>query len=71
MPIVVGSPLVVWVGYRPEQFSVIKGNPRSFSKTKGVVRTFCSDCGTSIGYLDEGISSELYADKEARAKRRS
>jgi Glutathione-dependent formaldehyde-activating enzyme len=29
-------------------------------KTKGVVRTFCSDCGTSIGYLDEGISNELY-----------
>jgi hypothetical protein len=28
----IGSALVVWVGYRPEQFSVIKGNPRSFSK---------------------------------------
>jgi hypothetical protein len=56
----IGSPLVVWVGYRPEQFAIIKGSPRSFSKTKGVVRTFCSDCGTSISYLDEGISDELY-----------
>jgi hypothetical protein len=56
----IGSPVVVWVGYRPEEFSLIKGNPRSFSKTKGVVRTFCSNCGTSISYLDEGISNELY-----------
>jgi hypothetical protein len=55
-----GSALVVWVGYRPEQFRVVQGNPRSFSKTRGVVRTFCSDCGTSINYLDEGIPNELY-----------
>jgi hypothetical protein len=55
-----GSALVVWVGYRPEQFCVVQGNPRSFSKTRGVVRTFCSDCGTSISYLDEGIPNELY-----------
>jgi hypothetical protein len=56
----IGSPLMVWVGYHPEQLSIIKGKPRSFSKTRGVIRTFCSDCGTSISYFDEGISNELY-----------
>jgi hypothetical protein len=56
----IGSPLVVWVGYRPDQIKVIKGSPKSFSKTKGVIRTFCSDCGSPVSYLDEGISNELY-----------
>jgi hypothetical protein len=25
-----------------------------------VTRTFCSDCGTSIRYVDQGISNEVY-----------
>jgi hypothetical protein len=56
----IGSPVVVWVGYRPKQFSLVTGNPRAFSKTPGVVRTFCSNCGTSISYLDEALENELY-----------
>ena len=55
-----GSPFVVWVGYRREQVRLLKGHPRSFSKTRGVVRTFCSDCGASITYRDEGLADELY-----------
>jgi hypothetical protein len=51
--------LVVWVGYRPEQFRVVQGNPRLFSKNRGVVRTFCSDCGTSISYFDEALPSSV------------
>lgn len=56
----VGSPLTVWVGYRPDEFRLIRGAPKSFSRTKGVVRTFCPDCGTSISYSDEGLDNELY-----------
>jgi hypothetical protein len=56
----IGSPLTVWVGYRPEQFRLLKGKPRAFSRTRGVVRTFCPDCGTSIGYRDDGLPDELY-----------
>lgn len=55
-----GSPLTVWVGYRPDEFRLIRGTPKSFSKTKGVDRTFCPDCGTSISYSDEGLDNELY-----------
>jgi hypothetical protein len=55
-----GSPLAIWVGYRPDQVRITRGNPKPFSKTPGVIRTFCSDCGTPIGYLDEGIPRELY-----------
>ena len=56
----IGSPLTVWVGYRPNQFLWTRGLPKAFSKAKGVTRTFCSDCGTSIGYVDEGLSDEFY-----------
>lgn len=56
----IGSPLTIWAGYRPDQFRLTRGTPKFFSKTKGVVRTFCSDCGTSISYLDDGLRNELY-----------
>lgn len=55
-----GSPVVVWVGCRPEQFDIIRGSPRSFSKTRGVTRRFCADCGTPISYSDEGLPGEIY-----------
>jgi hypothetical protein len=56
----IGSPLNIWVGYRPGEFKLIHGAPKRFSKTKGVARTFCADCGTSISYADEGLKDELY-----------
>lgn len=56
----IGSPLSLWVGYRPSQFCLLAGAPATFSKTRGVTRSFCSRCGTSIGYEDEGIADELY-----------
>jgi hypothetical protein len=56
----IGSPLTIWIGYRPDQFRLTRGMPRSFSRTRGVVRTFCPDCGTSIGYTDHGLPDEVY-----------
>ncbi|HET7409576.1 MAG TPA: GFA family protein [Paracoccaceae bacterium] len=56
----IGGPMTVWIGYRPDQIRFTKGEPASFSKTPGVVRTFCSRCGTSIGYNDEGLAAESY-----------
>ena len=56
----IGSPLNVWIGYRPEQVSFNSGQPKAFSRTPGVTRTFCADCGTSIGYTDAGLADELY-----------
>ena len=56
----IGGAVIVWVGYRPEQIQFVAGNPKSFSKTRGVARTFCSECGSSISYTDQGIPNELY-----------
>ena len=56
----IGGPLTVWIGYRPAQVRFIRGTPKTFSKTPGVVRSFCADCGTSIAYCDDGIADEFY-----------
>ena len=56
----IGSPLTIWVGYRPDELRWTRAVPKSFSKTSGVTRTFCPECGTSISYFDEGIKDELY-----------
>jgi hypothetical protein len=44
----VGIPLNLWVGCRPSQFTLLRGTLKRFSKTKGITRSFCGDCGTSI-----------------------
>jgi hypothetical protein len=56
----IGSPLTIWVGYPLENFTVTSGTPKPFSKTQGVVRTFCTECGTSISYSDGRLRNELY-----------
>ncbi|MFO1049256.1 MAG: GFA family protein [Geminicoccaceae bacterium] len=56
----IGGAVTVWVSYRPAAFRVIRRTLKNFSKTKGVVRTFCSDCGTSVSYADTGLSDALY-----------
>ncbi|WP_245275032.1 GFA family protein [Mesorhizobium sp. LSHC412B00] len=56
----IGSPLTIWIGYRPDQVDWLGSKPKTFSKTRGVVRSFCSECGTSIGYTDEGLPNEFY-----------
>ena len=56
----IGSPLTIWVGYRPDAIRWFGTEPKTFSKTKGVVRSFCRNCGTSIGYTDEGLPGETY-----------
>ena len=56
----IGSPLTVWVGYRPEQVRFTRGEPKTFSRTPGVVRSFCGNCGSAVGYRDEGTPDEFY-----------
>jgi len=55
-----GAPLMVWIGYRPDQLDFTKAQPARFSATEGVVRTFCARCGTTIGYDDARLSGETY-----------
>ncbi|HIP78351.1 MAG TPA: GFA family protein [Kiloniellaceae bacterium] len=56
----IGSPLTVWIGYWTDQVRFTRGAPKIFSKTPGVERSFCADCGTSIGYSDAGLADEIH-----------
>jgi hypothetical protein len=55
-----GSPLTIWIGYRVEQVHFVRGTVKSFSKTAGIQRTFCAECGSSIGYADQGLKDEIW-----------
>lgn len=55
-----GSPLAVWIGYRQDQVHFIGDMPKTFSKTPGIVRSFCANCGSSISYADEGLPNECW-----------
>lgn len=56
----IGGPLMIWIGYRPDQVRYLQGTPKTFSRTPGVVRSFCAECGTSISYADQGLPDEIY-----------
>jgi hypothetical protein len=45
----IGSPMTIGIGYRSEQVSFTREKPKTFSKARGVVRSLCASCGTSIG----------------------
>lgn len=55
-----GGPLTVWIGYRCDQINFTRGTPKAISRTQGVRRTFCADCGSSIGYAEEGLPGECW-----------
>ncbi|CAN7692962.1 GFA family protein [Rhizobium sp. LjRoot98] len=55
-----GSPMTIWIGYKADQITYVAGRPKVFSKTRGVLRSFCADCGTSIAYQDAGLPGETY-----------
>jgi hypothetical protein len=45
-----GAPSVAWAVWRQSDFSWIAGTPASYNSSPGVVRTFCSRCGTPLTY---------------------
>lgn len=55
-----GGPLTVWIGYRQDQVRFTGDIPKTFSKTPGITRSFCANCGSSISYADEGLPNECW-----------
>lgn len=45
-----GAPSVGWVVWQESDFSWIGETPSRFASSPGVVRTFCSRCGTPLTY---------------------
>lgn len=56
----IGGPLAVWIGYRRERVRFTSGSQGTHSRTPGVAGRFRADCGTSIGYVDDGLGDEIW-----------
>lgn len=52
-----GAPAVMLVGYKLEQVSYTKGEPKIYESSPGVGRAFCDQCGTPLTW--EGDGGEL------------
>ena len=49
-----GAPAVALAGYRRDQISYTKGQPKVFASSPGVGRAFCGDCGTPMTWEGDG-----------------
>ena len=45
-----GAPSVAWVVFRSSELVFSAGQPARFRSSPNVIRTFCSQCGTSLTY---------------------
>jgi len=45
-----GAPSVAWAVFRVEDVAFVAGQPRDFSSSTDVIRTFCGTCGTPLAY---------------------
>ena len=50
-----GAPFVTWASFHLERFKFVKGTPGAHHYD-GRIRTFCRDCGTSVGFWQEGFA---------------
>ena len=55
----IGSASVAWLTFNAADFTFTKGSPASYASSQGVVRTFCSKCGTSLTYTTVRRKNEI------------
>ena len=53
------APSVAWLTFRVENFQLLRGAPRSFRSSPGVLRTFCERCGTPLTYANERSADSI------------
>lgn len=53
------APSVGWLTFDRESFALLRGSPRSFASSSGVVRTFCAECGSPLTYANDGAPTEI------------
>ena len=55
----VGAESVSWATVRTSGFEFLRTKPRSYNSSKGVTRTFCPRCGTSLTYQNTSESIDI------------
>jgi hypothetical protein len=54
-----GAPVVAWVTFPKDRFSITRGKPAEFSSSSGVLRTHCARCGTSLTFQGPKFPDEI------------
>lgn len=54
-----GAPYVAWCTLERASFAVTKGQLHLHASSRGVMRGFCGDCGTTLTYAHEGRPAEI------------
>jgi hypothetical protein len=54
-----GAPSVGWLTFDRGNFTLVHGVPGRFVSSPGVVRTFCTACGTPLTYATEGRPADI------------
>jgi hypothetical protein len=54
-----GAPSVAWLTFDRGNFTLLQGVPGRFLSSLGVVRTFCTVCGTPLTYATEGRPGDI------------
>lgn len=54
-----GAPFVAWVTFVRSDFEFTTGAPAELHSSARVVRTYCSQCGTPLGYTRDGLVDEI------------
>ena len=49
-----GGASVPWIGTKPGDFDVTRGEIREFESSPGILRGFCGTCGSSLTFRGEG-----------------
>ena len=56
----VGAPLIAWTAFPRSTFELLAGKPSVYESSKGLERTFCGRCGTSLTLADQRFADEIY-----------
>ena len=50
-----GSPMVGWFTVKRTDLDFVQEQPRFFASSPGVIRSFCTNCGTSLTYRRQAL----------------
>lgn len=53
------APFVAWVTFKRRDFEFTTGVPTELHSSAQVVRSYCAQCGTPLGYTKEGVLDEI------------
>ena len=56
----VSSPVATYIGVSLDQFRYLKGEPASYESSPGVLRYFCTRCGSPMAYTGKDWPGEVH-----------